>query len=296
MVSSGLIHIPGSVRSLESQYDFQFVEYFNSDTIDPAWTTGGFGILGINSGSTLTVTKFVDKGTTEDWHGPWARTKVPASPVFDVEVTMKCSAEVMSIARADLRLMDPFGNQFLSFSWKDVSVSDSRSSITLYGIDDSDVLYSSEEDFKYSIFTHSEINIVHENGDLSLSIDGEVIHSRTSEGFVLGYVQLHFLKYQKRCIPGSIAFDRVIVRSVRALPPDPPSANIRSSSVVGPEIEIIPPDDDGGARVISYSIYRGYGPSDIEYLTSVGRNRSFIDGTAIEGMEYQYQITAVSGA
>ncbi|MFW3146621.1 MAG: fibronectin type III domain-containing protein [Thermoplasmatota archaeon] len=292
------LFIPNSTRGEThiNEFQLQLEEDFTGERIPEGWSTGGPGILGMDGDSSVMVKHFLDKGITDDWHGPWLRTSLPASMNFSIELLMNCFAEGVTIARADMRVLDHAGNQLLSLSWRDVSISDGRSSVTLYGIDDSDVLFSTKADFEYSVFKDVPMELTQNMETLSLEIGGETKYTGESRSAVMNHIEFSFLKYRKNCIPASIAFDRISVNSVPAEVPCAPLLEISSSEVEGPLLDWLDVADNGGAPVISFNIYRGGNGEDLKYLTTVGSVGNFTDRTAGRRVGYLYQVTAVNPA
>jgi fibronectin type 3 domain-containing protein len=283
-----------SLCCLHSEASSVWADDFVGESLDPSWMETGYGEVGLKSGSFLVATHYdaEDIPPSLIWHGPAARKEVPASSDFQVNLKMRAIAEGTTFGRIDLKLLDVNGKQLYAFSWRDDSGSDSKTSISLHGADDAEQLYTSGKGYIYSNFIDNYVEVVYRNDTIQLLLDGKELYSGTTEGEPMGFIELAFLKYKQWCVSQEMAFDYVSVTSTTATSPSMPRYVGIENTNLGIRLNWTEPEDDGGAPVISYNIYRGLNQSSISYLTTVGLVYEFVDDDVIGNTEYFYRVTA----
>ncbi len=270
---------------------------FDGSDLNARWTREGIGLATVDGDSYLTPVSFT--GTSEYlWFGPYIQTEIPVSGYFDIESVIECVAvcEDFNLGRAEIRLLDAYGDQIYAFGWGDQSETNNKASIYLHGSSDSDIVYTTGDDFAYSIFMNKPVRLVRNETGLYLFIEGELKHTAEAETSTIKYLDVGFLRYKEYptyCTPEIIGFDSVNVSLSLAELPDAPTGLSCAGDDSQATLSWSTPSD-GGSQIIGYRIYRGTSQSDMQLLTSIGDSTSFDDAGLTNGQEYFYAVSAVN--
>ncbi|KYK26422.1 MAG: hypothetical protein AYK23_03010 [Candidatus Proteinoplasmatales archaeon SG8-5] len=271
---------------------------FTGNDLDPRWTRGGLSGTAIVDGTTyLTPASFTgDSNIT--WYGPHIRTAISTAGIFNITAVFKCIAETteFNLARAEVRLFDTTGGQVYAFGWTDSSMSDNKVSIYLNGASDADVLYSTAEDFTYSIFVDKSLGLARTASETIIYIEGNLIQSFTPSPKPIGYIELGFMRYKEYptyCTPEVININSINIDTTAPTAPDAPS-NLVCEGGEGQVNLTWSAPTNGGLQITSYKIFRGTTSGNLQHLTTVGYELSYADNSVMNGQRYYYAVSAAN--
>ncbi|MFO7618135.1 MAG: hypothetical protein R6W91_00485 [Thermoplasmata archaeon] len=224
----------------ESVMADSWADDFSGPGIDPRWTEGGIGKVGIRPEGTLHALSYTGD-YSEDWHGPFIRTQLSEFGDFDVAAQFRCIAQERLISRLMIRLLNNSGIQLFSFGWSDVLATSNKAEIALYGSSFSDPIFRSGASFQYSNFYDKDIRLARSGQNISFYIDDEAVFSGTSSPTPARYIDVAFLKYKGECTIDVLDINRISVSATSADGPEDADTETPDDPTV-PDDPVPPPD------------------------------------------------------
>ncbi len=268
----------------------------NGEVFNPRWTKIGTDI-GIQDGTTYFKAFDFDTGVNTSWHGPTIRAPVQISGDFNISAIFYCLAELdLTLGRADVRLLDPLGNQVFAFGWEDGSRINIEARVWLRGASDSQVIFNTGFSSLYSSFLTKEMRLSRSAGISHFFIGSEQKYSGDVGRANIAFVELSLLKYggESECPTDVMYFDFITVSATPSTLPDAPTNLQCLPGASSANLSWSAPLDDGGAPVTGYKIYRGTTTGNTAYLTTIGAHIAFSDSALTNGMAYYYRVSALN--
>jgi len=270
-------------------------DHFTGESLNMRWLQVGEGVAGLDAKSNY-FAKSYDEDYSSLWHGCILRSQLPSSSDFDILVTLNNLGEEVQVGRTEVRLLNAEESLVYSFSWTDKSSVSNKASINLREGSSGTEIFTTGDSYDYTIFLEKDLRIVRTGTSLDFFIEEASVHSGTALSDNVAFLELAVLKYQDIC-PSDMFYDYVSV-TCEPVPganvPDPPY-NL-NSLVVETDISLTwnSPDNDGGAPIVGYKIYRGVEPGLEAYLTTVGDVLTYLDVGLMGGRTYYYRVSALN--
>jgi len=273
---------------------------FPGNDLDSRWVRGGIGNLNvITKGDETYLNPASFTGECDEiWYGPYIRTALPLTGVFDISAVLRCTADTSAnnLARVEVRLYDTSDQPVYTFGWADNSMADNKASVYLHEGSQSGVLYSTGPDFIYSIFQEKSIRLVRSNSDITFFIDGDLAITMEPSPKPLGHLEIGFMRYKEYptyCTPEIIYVNSIDVVTEIPIGPGTPSGLTTTNDNGNANVTWTAPDN-GGLSITSYNIFRGTSPGDLQYLTTMGSSTFYLDTSVSVGQRYYYAVQAVN--
>jgi len=278
----------------ESAMAYSWSDDFSDSGLNPRWTKGGIGDIGISPEFSNLYAKSYDGDHVDDWHGPFIRTEIPRSTDFDISAQFRCIAMQDKISRVMIRVLDQSGSQIFSFGWSDIQAVNNKAEIGLYGSSFSSPIFKTESSFLYSIFHDKNISFTRSGQDISFYIDDSLVYNGVSNQTPAYFIDVAFLKYRNQCTVDVLEVNRISVITENAeLPGVPENLDINPGDEYA-YLSWSPPAYSGGLPITNYKIYRGDAIGNESYLTTIGNKLFYNDTGLTNDLEYYYKVSAMN--